>query len=476
MAATANGTNGNGATPPVEPTVELANHNLWSHGWNVDRLEFLPQLRGRRGIELLREMSQNDALIGAILFGITMLLRQVDWRVDPYIDPDTGEASDDDLDRADFLNSCMDDMSITWPQVVSNALTMLPYGHAWLEIVYKRRETTDVGASGDRRTRYPDGKIGWRKLVLVPQETITDWELDDHGGVQAIVQGGSYGEDRVRIPIEKSVLFRTDNRSPKGTSVLRTTVESWYFRKRLREVEGIGIERDLAGLPVFYVDVDTYQNPSKLAEYQNIVRNIRRDEQEGVILPAMVGDDGKVIKIAELTLLSSAGSRQFDTNAIIARYTREIAMALLQDVMLLGHEKVGTQALASEKRDLSDTALGAWLLDIAATMNAHLVPRLFALNGVQDGRLPMLVAGELRPTDVAEFTESLERASGSGFVFSDDPEVEAEVRRRLDLPEMRPEVLQARLEDQLEPDPEPPVAPVMVPAQQPEPEIGGEDE
>jgi hypothetical protein len=470
MAATANG-----STPDekTDPFVELANRNLYSYGWNTDRLEFLPQLRGRKAAELYREMSQNDALIGAILFAITMLLRRVPWEVEPGTSGLDGQSTDQDIDRADFLQTCMDDMSVTWPEVVSNALTMLPFGHAFLELVYKRRVTDDIEAEGESRTKHPDGRVGWRKMVLVSQETISDWELDEHGGVQAVVQGGSYGESRVRIPIEKGLLFRTDQRSPKGTSVLRTVVESWYFRKRIREIEGIGIERDLAGLPVFTIDIDSYQNPTRLAEYQNIVRNLRRDEQEGVILPGVVDESGKLVATAELTLLSSSGSRQFDTNQIIARYSREIAMALLQDVILLGHEKVGTQALASEKRDLSDTALGAWLTDIAETLNKHAVPRLFALNGESLQNLPQLVPGELRPTDVNEFAEALASASQGGFIFSDDPEVEAEVRRRLGLPPMPPEVHAKLVEDQLndDPAPVPVVPPVPVPGPETEPPV-----
>lgn len=449
MAATIDGAN-------ASPFLELANRNLHSHGWNIDRLEFLPQLRGRRGIEIYREMADNDALVGGILFAITMLLRQVEWGVEPAGTGTDGEPTPDDIERADFLASCKDDMSVPWSQVVSDALTMLPFGHAALELVYKRRETADIDATGDRRTRFPDGMIGWRKFTLIPQETISEFLLDEHGGVLGVVQG--HRTQRVAIPIQKLVLFRTTTNNPRGKSALRNSVESWYFRKRIREVEGIGIDRDLAGLPVVYLDSAIMQNASRLAEYEQIVRNLRRDEQEGVILPKITDpESGTSVRVAELELLSTGGTRQFDTDRIVARYSREIAMALLQDVMLLGHEKVGTQALASEKRDLSDTALGAWLKDIADVINTHAVPRLFALNGVQAGELPRLVPGELRATDVSEFAEALHRVTGAGFAFSDDPEIDMEVRRRLGLPELRPEDRKRMEDERANPDPEPPM-------------------
>lgn len=428
-------------TPKVDPFEELGNRQLVK-GRDYDTLEFLPQLRGRRGAEVYREMADNDALCAAILFAIEMILRRVEWNAEPF----SGEQID--VDRADFLASNMDDMSGTWEDLIADALTMLPFGHADMEIVYKRRETTEIDADGERRTKYPDGKVGWRKFVLIPQETIDDYVLDEHGGVRVIKQGGHYGTQSVTIPIEKAVRFQTSKRSPRGKSVLRRVVESWYYRKRIREIEGIGISRDLEGLPVMHVAVEQLANPARKTEYQNIVRNLRRDEQEGVLLPATKDENGKLEPIADLKLISSGSSRQFDTSGIIQRYGREIAVALLQDVVLLGHEKVGTQALASEKRDLSDTALQTWLNHIAAVLNQYAVPRLFALNGESLENLPKIVPGELRPTDVVEFAAAIRDIASGGWVFTDDEDVEAVIRKRLGLPPKPPEELDDREPDE----------------------------
>lgn len=435
-------------TERIDPFTELANSNLYGPQ-GFDRLEFLPQLQGRRQAELYREMAHGDALIGAILFAIEMVLRRVEWTVEPGIADGAEGPSEADIERADFLNSCTLDMSHTFEELISNALTMLPFGHSFMEIVYKRRESPDPTVEAERRSRFADGKIGWRKFSLVPHETITDWSLDEHGGVRGAVQGGAYGATRVLIPIEKAVLFRTNARSPRGTSVLRSVVQAWYHRKRMQDLEGIGAERDLAGLPVFTVDVDVLSNSSRRAEYEKMVRNLRRDEQEGVVLPGAVNDAGELKPLAQLELLASSGARQFDTSAIISRYSREIAVALLQDIVLLGHEKVGTQALASEKRDLSDTALQAWLNTLAAVLNTHAVPRLFALNGESLENLPVLQPGELRPTDVEEFAAALKDISTAGFTFTGDEDVEATIRRRLGLPPGNPE----RLDEEEPPEP-----------------------
>lgn len=57
-----------------------------------------------------------------------------------------------------------------------------------------------------------------------------------------------------RIPMSKAMLFRTESvkDNPEGRSILRNAYRSWYFKRRIQEIEAIGIERDLAGLPVIH--------------------------------------------------------------------------------------------------------------------------------------------------------------------------------------------------------------------------------
>ena len=55
--------------------IELGRSGLarWG-GWIYE--EFLRELRGRKGVEIYKEMLDNDDIIGAILFAIEMLMRQ----------------------------------------------------------------------------------------------------------------------------------------------------------------------------------------------------------------------------------------------------------------------------------------------------------------------------------------------------------------------------------------------------------------
>lgn len=410
------------ATGPIDqPFGEIGNQDLYRFS-GFTRDEFLPELQGLRAAEIYREMSENSAIIGAVLMSIEQTLLRVPWRVEE------GSGSDAEI-SAELVRTSMVDMSHSWSDLISSALTMLPYGFAWLETVYKQRVGPEE-RDPSRRSRYDDGQIGWRKFTLIPAYTVADWVIDDHGGVQAVVQTTPAGN--ITIPINKSLLFRTTRRRPTGRSILRNSYRSYYLMKRVEEIEGIGVERDLAGLPVFYLDPTILNDTAKRNEYLRIAVNLRRDEQEGVLLPALYDENRN--QLVRLELLSAAGQRQFDTNTIIARHTRNIAMTSMQDVLLLGHEKVGTQSLASEKRDLSEVALAAWLEEITNVINEHAIPRLLQLNGLSLQDPPKVVPGSLRESDVLSFTQALRNIARSGFTLAGDPEVENFVRRRLGLP------------------------------------------
>jgi hypothetical protein len=66
----------------------------------------------------------------------------------------------------------------------------------------------------------------------------------------------------VFIPIEKMLLFRTtvQRNNPEGRSMLRTAYRPWRNKKRIEEIEGVGIERDLAGLPMARIPGKFFSN------------------------------------------------------------------------------------------------------------------------------------------------------------------------------------------------------------------------
>lgn len=332
--------------------------------------EFIHKLQWPYAGEIYQEMSSNDPVITAVLFCCKMLLRQVDWHVRPCSD------SPEDVACAAFVESCKDDMSETWSDFVDELMSYFPYGFSLHEIVYKKRSGDNPDIS--KNSLYNDGRIGWRKLPGRRQTTLFNWDFDPVSGeLKGVWQ--LYDGRRTYLPMERCLLFRTStaNGNPEGTSFLRGAYRPWYFKKHIEEVEGIGIERDLAGLPVVTapegMDLDNSEDPKAVdakSRAIKLVSSIRRDRNDGVVMSSGW----------ELKLLSAGGSRQFDTNSVINRYDQRIAITLLADIIMLGADKVGSFALAKVKQSLLATALDAQLTSVCDILNRYAIPRLVNLN------------------------------------------------------------------------------------------------
>ena len=376
--------------------------------------EFLRELQGRKGVEVYKEMSENDDVVGAVLFAIEMLIRQATWNIQP------GGITDADKKAAQFVESCMYDMSDTWTDTISEILSFITYGWSVHEIVYKRR----LGKKKDRAasSKYNDGLIGWKKLPIRAQESLYEWEYDNEDNMTAFVQMPAPDYNIIKIPADKILLFRTKSRkdNPEGRSVLRNAYRSWYFKKRIQEIEGIGIERDLAGLPVITapencdiwdennLDMITYRT-----NMENIVQNVRRDELEGIALP--FGWD--------LKLLSTGGARQFDTSAIIDRYDTRIAMTVLADFILVGHQQTGSFALHSDKTELFSLAIGAYLDVIIEVFNSKAIPDLIDMNSNVFGNItdyPTMVHGDIENINLKDLGSFVKDMTGCGALIPDE--------------------------------------------------------
>lgn len=187
--------------------------------------EYLPELRGERGRRVLREMIDGDAIIGGILFAIEMMIRRVDWRLDPADD------SEESLKWAERVDLARADMESSWVDLMAEAITFIPWGFSIMEVLWKRCE----GDTGDPLThsRTDDGLIAWRNFAPRAQDTLLRWELADDGTPTAMVQLVPYTGKYATIPLAKCLHFKTVQRknSPEGRALdpdtLIPTPDGW---------------------------------------------------------------------------------------------------------------------------------------------------------------------------------------------------------------------------------------------------------
>jgi hypothetical protein len=435
---------------------EIGRTGLKRYGGFVNE-EFLRQLNGTKGQKVFREMSDNDPIIGACLFAIETLIRGATWRTEPAgTDPRM-------IECADFVDGCFDDMSHTHTEWLGEALTVIPFGWARFEQCYKKRS----GPTEDPYTssRFKDGKIGLSKLAIRSQESLSRWEFGDHDQVLGMWQSPLAGMPDIFVPSSKtlSIVLRGSKANPEGKSILRPAYRAWYFKKRLEEIEAIGLERDLAGLPVMQVPASllkatpTAADAVALAACESLVQNIRMDEKMGVVVPSEKDKDDKPTGY-KLSLLTTGSRNSAAVQASIVRYEQRMAMTMLAQFLLMGMDKVGSYSLAASNTDLFGAALGSILDTIQDAVNRKTVADLCTLNGFPEECWPRRTHGDIESVPLPEIGAFINQMVGAG-VITPTPELEDHVREYAGLPET-PEDMGTGDEADLLP---PGMTPVLVP-------------
>ncbi len=452
------------------PLTELGRSGLEYYSGYV-RTEDLPALSGHRWRKVCKTM-QNDTVIGAMLFALDSLIRQVDFT---FV---AGDDSPQAADYKDFFESALfKDMGRPWKDTLSEISTFLPWGFACNEIIYKRRRGMNPGtykrADGTVKqlptSYFDDGRIGWDSWPLRGQDTVEKWDFDEFGNAEAMWQLSPPDWKWIRIPMEKLLHFRTTlkKNNPEGESVLRRAYDAYFFRSNFQRFEGIGVERDLNGLPVMKIPAEILTATAGsdkyaiLQAYQKLVTNVRKDEQMGLLLPS--DRDAQGHPLYEFTLASTGSTRAVDMDAKIERLDQRILMSVLMQFLLLGHQGVGSLALASSQTEIGMIALGSFLDIICDTINRQAVPRLAELNAFQMDLLPQLHHGDVETQDLTALADYVQKLAGVGaLVFpTADGQVEDYLKRQASIPVSEHQEQQAQPQKQ--------------DAAQAEPNTGGDD-
>lgn len=416
----------------------LGSTGLKQHSGFIDE-EFLTRLRGRNAIKIYTEMVNNSPILAAAIGVIKMMIRQVEWRVEPADESDEAKAEQEDTEGA------LEDMSHTFEDFLSEILSMLWAGYSPFEIVYKLRKGPDTG-DPTTRSKFNDGKWGWRKLEIRAQDTVDRWVFDEEGGLLGMIQLAMYGtgilKGPVFIPVDKMLLFRTEifKGNPEGRSLLRPAVIPYWYVKRIQEFEAIGIERNLAGMPIMEVPKEilledaTPEDRATKDFLERFVTQIRMDERWGGLVPSSKEGDGGCSGY-EFKLMQSSGRKLVDTDVIIKRHRAEMLMLFLEQFLVMGTgEAGGNRALTNDMTRLFGTALTSIMDGIASVLNRFLIPRRQRLNGVAPNLDPWITHGDVEGPKLAEVGAYISALSSSGMVGA-NPALERRLLEIGDLPQ-----------------------------------------
>ena len=381
--------------------------------------EFLLKLQGLKGVVFFTEMSSNSAIIGALRFLIRTLTNKCRFFVQAADETPVAHA------EAEFIESCLEDMDHTWVDFLSECLSFLDYGWAVHEIVYKIRK----GLHHEDLTinsRYDDGRFGWRRLPLRGQNTLDHWDIDyrdNSGNIRAYCGLDAYLGKSFILPVERMMHFRTETykNNPEGRSLWRNSVVSYYILKRLEEVEAIGIERELTGIPVMQVPVQMLHSTASssdkmlLGELQNMLAELKNDERGYAVIPSELDRDGKPTGY-KFALLTSGGTRTLDVDQAKQYHKLNILQSALAQFIQLGVSGVGSHALASSSMGMFATALGSFLDNICATFTLQGIHRLMALNNVPSELWPSLQHDKITSPSLEEVGNYLMQLANSGIL------------------------------------------------------------
>lgn len=414
--------------------------------------DFDPQLNGFRAAAAFDEMRRNDPDVAAVLSAIEYVIHSIDWTVV------AGGNTQADIDAANFLRECMEDMDISWHDFVSDVCSMFPFGWALFEIVWKQRNgLTPYG--GETESQYDDGRIGWGKVSLRGQESLDRWEFADNGDIKGMYQrviwspGTPKQSQMPMIPMDKCALFRVkrEKNNPEGWSILRPAYRPYFIKKNIEEIEVQGAEKDMVGTLVIRMPANGTADDREVA--LTMLEDYHSGDQTGLLLPRTVNDPTLTDLDWDAFLMKSPGSKMVDTDKIINRCSVMITRTSLAQFLTLGQNKAGgSRALGTSMMDLFNVSINGHLDNIESTANREMVRPLFKMNAFPGmTKLPQLQHGNTGEMDMAEFIDAIAKLHNTGFPLN-DPDAVNVVRKKMGLPGLDADYLQQRAEIQEQAD------------------------
>lgn len=363
-----------------------------------------------QNIVTYNKMAQHPAIASA-LNAVFMLASRVEFSVEPY------NLTEFHKKKSDFVQSCLDDMEISWYDFIREALSFTKYGFSVHEKVYRRRRKKNG-------SKYDDGYVGIKKLPIRAQDSIHKWEFKEDRGrkFSGLVQrvefndSGVFRSTEIRIPRDKFLLFRVDpaRGNPEGTSPLNACYSAWKTLQKLLDSELIATSKNLNGVPVAtlpaqYMADDATSGQKKV--YEAIVKgvkNVNNGEQAGIVLPSDTDEITKA-KLFSFDVVNSSSSNITSLSSIVSRYNNEIYQALFADVLQMGVDKSGSYNLADNKTSMLLMLVEARLKEVVEVINRDLIPELFRLNGWDETKTPKLVFETLNQPDPTELAKALQQ-------------------------------------------------------------------
>lgn len=393
--------------------------------------EIVAELKFPRSITTFSKMKTDPIIAGSFL-----LIQQFVRSVKPKIEAKGKLAATDSAKKkAEIVSDALfKDMTRSFDQVLTEIITFVENGFSFHEPTFKIKK----------------GNVVWKDFPTRHASTIKGFKWDRSGDITHVIQWapnpnlvsgtGSLSGTDIEIPYDRLLHFRTNSErnNPVGKSILKNAHRAWSYKSKLEELEAIGVEREMNGLPYMripaeYFNADAEESPELYATLQEFIRigtNARNNEQACIIMPSDRDENNN--PLFEFELIASKGTRSLDTSKIIERYDYRIAQSMLADFLLMGSGSTGSFALSDNKVGTFVRSLEAYLEVVSEQFNRRAIPELYRRNGWSEEDLCELVFEPIGNETLEHLGKFLDNTKN---FITPDKSLENAVRKRANLPE-----------------------------------------
>jgi len=377
-------------------------------------------------IKVVNEIRANPT-VGAAMNVYNFMLARKEWCVKASED-----ASDITKERAEIIDSMMNDIDGGWTNFIKSVIPYIEYGYGIHEIVPRRR----LNRYG---SLYNDGLVGIGKLAVRNQETIAKWNFSEDGReLLSVSQSLAHVENAYRfvnlakdggyitIPRDKFLLFTANGSAgnPQGNSIYKNIYLAHKQLTMLQEEELLTVAKEAKGMmkievPAQYLQGEESPDGGAAATaFKAIIDGHNEGTTAGLLVPQDIDPDSK-IKRFDYSLLESRGTPAVDVEAVIKRLQKDILIALSVDVLSLGADGSGSFALAESKTSILALAIDARLKEIQDVLNTQLIPYIYRMNGWDTSEMPEFEYEDEEDIDMEVFGTFVQKIASTGMIERD---------------------------------------------------------
>ena len=418
---------------------------------DFDLEERNPELIGRKKYEKYANMLANVTVIAASVRYFLNLTARSHWSFKPV---DT--ASEEARRYADLATEIiLHDPITSWHRVVRRMALYRFFGFSMQEYTVYRR---------------PDGVISVYDIFNRPQSTIAEWVFDSTTKELREVRQEDPVSSQVYVIPRRKLLYIVDDTisdSPAGLGLLRHIVSASDALKRYEQLEGIGFETDLRGIPIGRAPLSALnqlvksgqmtraQATQALGPIKTFLQNHVKSPKLSMLLDSHVyhaQDEAQrpsPQKQWDVELLKAASTSLEPVARTIQRLNREIARVLGTEQLMLGEDIAGSFALSKDKTQSFVLLVEGALKEMRTIAKRDLLTPVWELNGWPIEMMPEPATESVNYKDVEEVARTLQYIALAGVpVHPDDPALQ-ELRDITGLSRTPPEIT-ARLLEMLE--------------------------